>query len=275
MSITDFFHDQDERWKFLLLSCFVCFGLNFSNDSIFIFRGQFESDYIYSSESSSYNFKVVYDMLEWGCAVPNMILPYLVGIYLGKTSGYVLLPAAATCIFLGQFICYLSYRIISFPLRYIIIGRMLLVSGGYSIRVIINTELSTLFEGKELAFSLAINQSASIAAILLGDSITPYLATDLDGVVTVLAIGAILCALSAIVSMASLWFRRSSIVKGLNIYDANFISGDSYFDIILLLFTVCACSTVLPFLSAICYPKYYKAIFQTDEDNEDNFDALK
>lgn len=253
----------------------MCFGLNFANDSIFIFRGQFESDYIYSPGTSTYNFKVVYDMLEWGCAVPNMILPYLVGICVGKVSGNILLPTAAMCVFVGQFICYLSYRIVSIPLRYIIIGRMLLVSGGNSMRVIINTELSTLFEGKELAFSLAINQSASIAAILLGDSITPYFATELDGVVTVLAIGAAICLVSAAASMMSLLFRRSSITKALNIYDINIINGNSYFDIVLLLFTVCAGSAVLPFLSAICYPRYYKAVFQTDEDNGDNVDALK
>ena len=220
-------------------------------------------------------FRRMYDLLVWGVAIPNMIIPILVGSRMDRRGGVYLLPASAVAIFLGQFLTFCAYS--KYYFIYVLLGRTLLSAAFFSMKVIVSTELSSWFDGKELAFAFAIYESTSILALMIGNMVSPNIATAYDGVRSVFGVGMVMTLFSALVSLYSLTLRRAGLTienkKGfgmvVSVEMKESVSGS------LLVFTMLTSAAMLPYTSALHFPKYYKAVLSTTQSSEVDFDAVR
>ncbi len=239
-------------------------------DQPFMFRAQMEADFF-----EDRYFRLMYDLLVWGVAIPNMIVPVLVGSWMDKHSSIYLLPASAVAIFLGQFITFCAYS--SYDFIYVLVGRALLTTAFFSMKVIVSTELSSWFDGKELAFAFAIYESTSILALMIGNMVSPNIATAYDGVRSVFGVGMVMSLFSALVSLYSLTLRRAGLTienkKGFGMVVSaemkESVSGS------LLVFTMLTSAAMLPFTSALHFPKYYRAVLSTAQSSQADLDAVR
>ncbi len=141
--------DGPNRWRILLLSCFIVWGQYFCYDIPAVLHDQFEE----TSHMSSSDFSWYFNSLYSAYSLPNLFLPLVFGWFSDRTSGTSLLIILSLLVVVGQGLLMLG---VWKQLPYVSVsGRLLFGVGCESLGVGLSAIVTHYFFSRETAFALA------------------------------------------------------------------------------------------------------------------------
>jgi MFS family permease len=194
--------DSNARWAVLALSCLAMIGNYYSYDTPEALKIPLE-EYAQLSE-------LQYNLLYTVYSAPNIILPFFGGYLcdlMGASRAFVVFAAALVA---GQAVFAFGVSIKSVGLM--LVGRVLYGLGGENMAVGSSVILNDWFQGKEMAFAMALNVAVSRVGSVVSNVVSPIVA-DQTGVPAALWLGAIMCGLGLACAVALYPIDKAAVAR--------------------------------------------------------------
>lgn len=171
------------RWTILALTCLGLTCQYYAFDQPSALNEQLREHCMAShptmtSRDYQYNFSLLYSVY----AMPNILLPLLLGLCTDWLGVRVLLVMMSGLILIGHSIVSMGTGTCNVQLM--VLGRVIFGFGGESIQVAQGVLLCRWFKGGGLGFAMSMVFSCSRAGTMLNDIMSPYIAAHHGGVVT-------------------------------------------------------------------------------------------
>lgn len=176
------------RWGILLFSCIMMIANYYCYDIPAALNSQMD-DYF----GNPSNYETMYSLLYTLYSIPNIILPFFGGYFVGQLGVRICLLVFTILITLGQLVVAIGLSSKSWPIMFI--GRVIYGLGGENLGVANSAILSIWFEGKELAFAFGLNLSIARLGSVINNLVSPAIADSIS-IEFAMWFGVILCASS-------------------------------------------------------------------------------
>jgi MFS family permease len=147
------FQESSERWTVLLISCSILWCLLYCYDIPSVVHDDLEE---YTGLSKT-DFPWFFNALYAAYSLPNLILPLIFGFFSDTNSVCLLIILLATTSCIGQGLFLLGLKVEVPWLS--VCSRFIFGIGCESLGVSLSSVLTHVFEGKEVAFALAVSIS--------------------------------------------------------------------------------------------------------------------
>eukprot|EP00928_Gymnodinium_smaydae_P062423 TRINITY_DN46291_c0_g1_i1.p1 TRINITY_DN46291_c0_g1~~TRINITY_DN46291_c0_g1_i1.p1 ORF type:complete len:490 (-),score=107.05 TRINITY_DN46291_c0_g1_i1:196-1665(-) len=202
------------RWTILLLTCGGLLGKFYAFDIPAVLRTELKAEVMPNVslltgsdlEAVDEEFKYYYNLMYSVYAIPNIVLPLLLGAAVDTYGCHTLIVSLGALVVIGAVLVSVGVARASWML--LLFGRVIFGIGGESLQIAQNCMLFRWFQGKEVSLALGMLISFSRVGSLLNGWASPEIASRF-GVHTAVWAGALFCLASFFCNALSIWVDRT------------------------------------------------------------------
>ena len=208
---------QNETIKvvFLLLCCVSTFGDYYCFDNVGATHEHLKSQFMFLN-NFEYYFSLLYSLYSF----PNVVLPFIGGMFITMFGNRMMYVVFGVCIIFGQFMFVIGSQMKSIMIM--IVGRIVFGVGGESINICQTAMIVKWFNKNSISLPLGLTLTVSRLGSVLNDVLSPKIARENDAT-PAYWFGLVLCIISFIASVVVCYidYTKDTIMNDEHLHSGN------------------------------------------------------